>query len=160
MEHMNLPTYITGTIQTRAYVILRENVFYVLNSHNVTTTQWSMLGITLEAKDGIRQADVAKKMNVKPPLITVLVRQLEERKLLQTAPNQFDARAKLLSVTSDGKKFIKTTELELHKVIDKLLIGLTEKDLITYHKVLNTIIANDLTNKKHQNSISKTKINK
>jgi DNA-binding MarR family transcriptional regulator len=152
---MNLPTYLIGTIQTRAYVILRANVFNVLNSNDITSTHWTMLSIILEAKDGIRQADIAKKMNVKPPLITVLVRQMEKRGLLQIVANQFDARAKLLSVTSEGKKFTKSVEIELHKVVDKLLVGLTENYLITYQKVLNAIIVNDTTNKKQTNSISK-----
>jgi DNA-binding MarR family transcriptional regulator len=154
---MKLPTYIIGTTQTRAYAILRENVYDVLNKYNITPTHWSMLGIILEAKDGVRQAEVAKKMNVKPPLITVLVRQLVKRGILQTVPNQFDARAKLLSVTVDGKKFIKTVESELHKKLDKLLTGLTEKDLMIYHKVLNTIIVNDTSNQKHSSSIKTEK---
>jgi DNA-binding MarR family transcriptional regulator len=82
-------------------------------------------------------------MNVKPPLITVLVKHLNELGLVQVATNQFDTRAKLLGVTANGKKFIKAVETELNKGLIDLLSGLTEKDLITYHKVLTTIISND-----------------
>lgn len=101
-----------------------------------------MLGIILEAKDGIRQADVAKAMSVKPPLITVLVKHLQKVGLIQVAINQFDTRAKLLGVTVDGKKFIKSVEADLNSELGKLLTGLTESDLQTYHKVLTTIITN------------------
>jgi DNA-binding MarR family transcriptional regulator len=139
---MNLPTYITGTVQTRAYALLRESVYNVLSKYDLTPSLWSMLGVIMEAKDGIRQADVAKLMNVKPPLITVMARQMETRGLIQTVQNQFDARAKLLSVTVLGKKSIKNIEVELHKELDMLLRGLTESDLITYHRVLTTIISN------------------
>jgi DNA-binding MarR family transcriptional regulator len=142
---MNLPTYIAGALQTRAYAVLRKHVYAVLTTHDITPSHWSMLGIIIEARDGIRQSEVAKALNVKPPLVTVMVRYLEERGLIQTVPNQFDARAKLLSVTPEGKKLIKQTDSELNKQLDRLLTGLTEKDLIAYHKVLSTIVANDKT---------------
>jgi hypothetical protein len=53
---MKLPTYITGIIQTRAYAVLREAVYDVLSKHNLTPSLWSMLGVIVEARDGIRQA--------------------------------------------------------------------------------------------------------
>jgi DNA-binding MarR family transcriptional regulator len=140
---MKLPTYITGTVQTRAYAILREVVYGELSKYDLTPSLWSMLGIILEARDGVRQAEVARLMNVKAPLITVMVRQMEKRGLIQTVQNQFDARAKLLSVTVQGKKLIKTVETELHDELDSLLTGLSENDLITYHRVLTTIIINN-----------------
>jgi MarR family transcriptional regulator for hemolysin len=140
---MNLPTYIAGTLQTRAYAILRTHVYDILAKDDITPSHWSMLGIIVEARDGIRQSEVAKAMSVKPPLITVMVRYLEGRGLIQTVPNQFDARAKLLSVTPEGKKLIKQTDLDLSRRLERLLTGLTESDLFAYHKVLSTIIAND-----------------
>jgi MarR family transcriptional regulator for hemolysin len=139
---MNLPTYITGTAQTRAYALLRENVVGVLRQYDVTPTHWSMIGIILEARDGVRQSEIARAMNVKPPLITVMVRELENRGILQSVKNQFDSRAKLISVTPKGKKIVKAVEAALRKDLSRLLIGLTENDLLTYHKVLTTIITN------------------
>jgi DNA-binding MarR family transcriptional regulator len=139
---MKLPTYITGSVQTKAYAVLREEVYKILAKYDLVPSYWSMLGIILEARDGIRQADVAKAMNVKPPLITVMVRQMESRGIVQTVQNQFDARAKLLSITPEGKKLIKSADNDLNSHLDLLLNGLTETDLISYHKVLTTIIFN------------------
>jgi DNA-binding MarR family transcriptional regulator len=140
---MNLPTYITGTVQTQAYRLLREHVYAVLDQYELTPTYWSMLGIILEARDGVRQAEIARALGVKAPLITVMARELEQRGLIQSVQNQFDARAKLLAVTPEGKKQIKTVELALRRALDRLLVGLTKNELLTYHKVLTTIIAND-----------------
>lgn len=139
---MELPTYMTGSVQTKAYAILRENVYDVLEKYDLIPSYWSMLGIIIEARDGIRQADIAKAMNVKPPLITVMVRKMQARGIVQTVQNQFDARAKLINITPEGKKLIRSAENDLHKRLDSLLKGLTENDLLTYHKVLSTIIAN------------------
>jgi DNA-binding MarR family transcriptional regulator len=140
---MNLPTYITGTVQTQAYRVLREHVYEVLDQYELTPTYWSMLGIIFEARDGIRQAEIARALRVKAPLITIMARELQERGLIQSVQNQFDARAKLLAVTPEGKKHIKTVEAALNKQLHQLLYGLTKSDLVTYHKVLTTIIAND-----------------
>lgn len=140
---MNLPTYITGNVQTKAYAILRRNVYDVLSKYDITPTHWAMLGIIFSAKDGVRQIEVARALGVKPPLITVMVRDMEKKGIVQTVKNQFDARAKLLSITQEGKKFIKSIETELHGSLEILLKGLTENDLIAYHKVLSTIIEND-----------------
>jgi len=138
-----MPTYLTGTVQTKAYRLLREHVYDVLSQYDLNPSLWSMLGVTLQARDGVRKSDIARAMHVKPPFVTVMALRLTERDLIQSVPNQFDGRTKLIAVTPQGKKFIKTVELTLHKRLEKLLSGLTESDLVTYHKVLTTIIAND-----------------
>ncbi len=140
---MDLPTYITGTIQVKAYRLLREYVSAVLAEYALTPTHWSMLGTIMQARDGIRQVEIAHTMHVKAPLVTTMARQLQERGLVQSVQNQFDARAKLLAMTPSGRKLVRTVELDLNKAINTLLTGLTESDLIVYHKVLTTIIAND-----------------
>lgn len=139
---MNLPTYITGTVQTKAYRLLREHVYGVLEQYNLTPTYWSMLGIIAEARDGVRQAEIARQLHVKAPLITVMAQDLQKRGIIQSVQNQFDARAKLLAITPEGKIYLKAVELTLGKTLKQLLYGLTEKELTTYHKVLTTIITN------------------
>lgn len=139
---MNLPTYITGNVQTKAYRILREEAYKVLDQYELTPTHWSMLGIIMQARDGVRQAEIARTMHVKAPLVTVMARDLQKRGIIQSVRNQFDARAKLLAVTPEGKKYIKIVETSLNKTLGQLLHNLTEKDLVTYHKVLITIITN------------------
>ncbi len=140
---MNLPTYITGTTQTKAYRVLREHVYGVLTQYDLTPSYWSMLGIIAKARNGIRQVEIAHTMHVKAPLVTIMAHKLQERGLIHRVQNQFDARAKLLALTPSGKKFVKTVETALQGQLEQLLSGLTETDLVAYHKVLTTIIAND-----------------
>ncbi|MEO7364514.1 MAG: MarR family transcriptional regulator [Candidatus Saccharimonadales bacterium] len=139
---MQLHTYITGTTQTRAYRLLRQKVVEVLSGYELTPTYWAMLGIILESRDGIRQTDVAKQLQVKPPLVTMMTRELQNRGFIISVTNQFDARAKLLTTTPAGKKYIKMVESNLSKMLDTLLDGLTQDDMMTYQKVLTAIIVN------------------
>lgn len=140
---MNLPTYITGTVQAQAYRLLREHVYAVLAQYELTPTYWSMLGIITDARDGVRQVEIANVLHVKAPLITAMAKQLQDRDIIQSVQNQFDARAKLLAITPNGRKLIKTVEIELNKELEKLLVGLNKNDLVAYHKVLTTIISNN-----------------
>lgn len=140
---MNLPTYITGTIQTKAYRLLREHTYASLGKYDLTPTYWSMLGIITQAQDGVRQVEIAHELHVKAPLITTMAQSLLERGIIKSVQNQFDARAKLLALTPSGKRFVKTVEATLHDDLTQLLAGLTENEMSIYHKVLSTIIAND-----------------
>lgn len=140
---MNKPTYITGTVQALAYRILRSHVAGVLEAYDLTPTHWAMLGVIVEARDGVRQAEIAKALHVKPPLITNMAKLLEDKGVMQSVTNQFDARAKLLALTPAGKKFVKTVETDLNDHLQQLLQGVTAADMEIYHKVLVTIIAND-----------------
>ena len=140
---MNLPSYITGTTQAKAYRILRVHVYDVLSHYDLTPTYWSMLGIIIQARDGVRSVEIAETLHVKAPLVTIMSQDLQKRGIIRSVPNQFDARAKLLVVTPQGKKFMKTIEDKLNKALGQLLHGLTGEEMKTYDKVLRTIIAND-----------------
>jgi DNA-binding MarR family transcriptional regulator len=139
---MSLPTYLVGPVQTKAYAILRANVYGVLEHYELTPSHWAMLGVVLEARDGIRQSEIARALNVKPPLITIMVSSLQKKDIIKSVPNPFDTRSKLVIVTPTGKKFIKNIEAELHGTLSELLVGLTEDDLKAYYRVLETIISN------------------
>lgn len=145
---MNLPTYITGNVHTRAHRLLRERVCDVLAQYELTPTYWSMLGAVIQCQDGIRQVEIARMLHVKAPLITAMSQQLETKGLIQSVRNQFDARAKLLAITPEGKKFAKSVDAALTLELQMLLKGLTDSELRTYNKVLTTIIANDEADKK------------
>lgn len=140
---MSMPTYITGTVQTQAYRLLRARVYEVLSEYGLTPTHWAMLGIILQARDGVRQVEIAKTLHVKAPLVTGLAKVLAQQGLIQSVTNQFDARAKLLAVTPAGKKQIKNIETDMDRMLGKLLSGLTKDEMRVYHKVLLTIIEND-----------------
>ena len=106
-----------------------------------------MLGVIAQAPDGIRHVEIARKLHVKAPLITTMARSLQQRDLIQSVQNQFDARAKLLALTPAGKKLLKIVESDIDTELSMLLSGLNETEMTTYHKVLQTIINNDKKSK-------------
>lgn len=139
---MNMPTYLSGAIFAKAHKALRTAVVQSLQTYNLSPTAWSFLGAVASSPDGIRLVEMAKRLGVKPPLITSMANGLIERGLIKRVQHQLDARAKLLVITPEGKKTVWEVEQEVERELHVLLKGLTEADLNTYKKVLETIITN------------------
>jgi len=139
---MDIPSYLSGIIFTRATRILRANVSNALSAHNLTPTKWSFLGTVMQAPDGIRLVSVAKQLGSKAPQITAIAQELADRGFVQRLPHHSDGRAKLLIMTPQGKQFVQAVEKDVEQQLVRLLDGLTDADLLTYKKVLETIIRN------------------
>lgn len=139
---MNIPSYVSGTIYVAAYRTLRGRIAACLQRYSLTPTTWSLLGVVIEARDGIRLNEVARVLGVKAPLVTMLANELIDRGIINRIPHHIDKRAKLLVITSKGKKFIAAVERDMEKELKYLLNGVTEDELAAYKKVLDTIVAN------------------
>jgi DNA-binding MarR family transcriptional regulator len=140
---MQLSLFSASGIQTRAYRLLRERVATVLNGYSLTPTHWALLSAVANEKNGIRQIEIAEALHVKPPHITVLVRDLEAQAFIRVIPHQIDSRSKLIVVTPKGKKMISNVELALRTQLEQLVAGLSDSQLEIYFHVLKTIITND-----------------
>lgn len=139
---MNIPSYVSGTIYVTAYRTLRGRIAGCLQRYELTPTIWSMLGIIMQARDGVRLNEVARILDVKAPLVTMIANDLINRDIIRRIPHHIDKRAKLLVMTPKGKTFVKNVEKDMEKELNYLLNGVTEAELKAYKKVLDTIIAN------------------
>ncbi|MEO6513918.1 MAG: MarR family transcriptional regulator [Candidatus Saccharimonadales bacterium] len=139
---MNIPSYVSGTIYVTAYRTLRGRIAACLQRYDLTPTTWSLLGIVMQARDGVRLNEAARILSVKAPLVTMLANDLIDRGVISRIPHHIDRRAKLLVMTPKGKAFVKTVERDMDTELKYLLKGVTETDLKAYKKVLDTIILN------------------
>jgi DNA-binding MarR family transcriptional regulator len=140
---MNVPSYRSSILLTKAYRVLRSRAHACLDEYDLNPTEWSLIGTVYESKDGIRLSQVADTLGVKAPLVTLLVDKLVERDIMKRIQNQVDARAKLLVMTPAGKVLFKTVENSLNKALLPLLGELSDQDLLAYQKVLEVIIKNE-----------------
>lgn len=145
---MTIPTYKSGILQVKAYRILQMKVSQTLGTFQLNPTEWSIIGITFESSNGIRLTEIATLLNVETALITILVNKLERKKLVERYPHPTDKRAKLLLLTQKGKHLIPRVEEKLKEEMHLLLTGISEAELNTYRKVLETIIANEAKRRK------------
>ncbi|HSX33276.1 MAG TPA: MarR family transcriptional regulator [Candidatus Saccharimonadales bacterium] len=140
---MNIPTYNAAILQTKAHRILRSYVYACLHEYGLNPSYWSLIGIVGEAPAGLRPAEVARRMGVKAPLITMMANELIARKLVKRVPHPHDGRAKLLILTKHGTLFVNQVERALTDHLQALFSGVTIKEMTAYHRVLLAIIAND-----------------
>jgi MarR family transcriptional regulator for hemolysin len=139
---MHTPTYLTAALFAKSYKALRDTVTRELSQHDLSTVAWTLLGAVASAPNGTRLVELADELGVRAPFVTTLTNDLVERGLIDRVAHQFDRRAKLLVLSRRGKQFVARVEGELEGELRKLLAGLTDEDLKTYQKVLETIIAN------------------
>lgn len=143
---MNLPTYMSGVLFTKAHRLVRVRVYEVLDNHDFNPTYWSILGATMQAPEGIRLANVASMLGVKAPVVTTEAGELIDRGLIRRIPHHSDGRAKLLVITPKGKKLAAIIERELNTQVGRLLQGLTSSEIGAFQKTLQAIIDNSKNN--------------
>ena len=139
---MNLPTYMSGVLFSKAHKLVRTRVYEVLEIYDLNPTYWSILGATVQAPEGIRLSHVASLLGVKAPVVTTEASELINRGLIRRIPHHTDGRAKLLVITPKGKKLAATIERELNQQVGSLLDGLTPAEIVTFQKALQTVIHN------------------
>jgi DNA-binding MarR family transcriptional regulator len=139
---MTQASYASGLLFTQAHKVVRDRIYHILEKYELTPSYWSILGITVHAPEGIRLAAVAKEMEVKAPLVTMLSDDLVKNELIVRIPHHTDGRAKLLVATAKGKKLVQEVESELSKEIECLMYGITSSEAAIFQKSLEAIIAN------------------
>ena len=139
---MTQQTYYSGLLFTQAHKLVRGRIYAILETYDLNPSYWSILSVVTAAPEGVRPANVAKAMDVKAPLVTMLSNDLIEKGLINRVPHHTDKRAKLLVVTSKGRKLSNEIELKLNDEIAQLMQGLKSSEIQAFQKTLETIIRN------------------
>lgn len=134
--------YQIALLHTKAYRILRQEIATLLTPFSVTMLEWVLL-CSLDLENGIRLSQVAQKIGVEAPLISQLIRTLQEKGLIKLSPDKEDKRAKRLVLTINGMKLVTDSNRQLEGELSLCLAGLTEGDLNSHLLALETIIHHD-----------------
>jgi len=135
-------THSSAITQTVSYQILRNYVLVVLNKYNLTTIEWAILG-HLESNDSLRLSEISKFLHIDPPNVTPIIDQLESKNFAMRCDDPLDRRAKRVVLTAEGEQLVPKVEKTLSAEMNRLLNGVTEGQIATYFKVLQTIIDNN-----------------
>ena len=145
MNYVAQQTYQSGLLFTQAHKLVRARIYSVLEPYGLNPSYWAILSATVASPDGIRLAYVAKTMDVKAPLITMLSNDLIQMDLINRVPHPVDKRAKLLVITPKGKRIFIKIEEEMSQRIAKLVAGLSTTEIQAFRKALEIIIQNAST---------------
>ncbi|WP_175990381.1 MarR family winged helix-turn-helix transcriptional regulator [Bacillus sp. Marseille-Q1617] len=113
-----------------------------IKNFDITPEQWTVLK-RLSENDGINQKELAEKAEKDQPTVTRILDILERKELITKEKNKEDRRSFILFITDKGT----AVKEELSPVIEglweeKILTGISEKDLNVYRNVLKKINEN------------------
>lgn len=112
-----------------------------IDERHLTPEQFFIL-LRLYVKDGQTQRELADKILNDHPNITRLVDKLEQKAYVQRANNEKDRRSYLITLSSKGRAFCASRVPLIHQERERILKGLTKKELDMFKSILRRIEAN------------------
>ena len=136
-------TYAVGLVQAKAYRTLKQKTNTFLAPHGLTASEWALLGLLFETKEGHTLTDISVALGVKGPLVTRMVATLLEKNVVSIKKTDTDSRMKRLVLTAVGRNLVARLEPLLRKESVTWVKGATTRDLISYLRVLHLIVRNE-----------------
>ncbi|HLL60876.1 MAG TPA: MarR family transcriptional regulator [Candidatus Nitrosocosmicus sp.] len=137
-----ITTFRLGLLQNKAFRNLKQWTSRMLAPYSLSSSDWAILGLLFENKEGMRILELAKEMGVEPPFVTVLIDSLEVKKLVICELDKKDKRAKTARLTKKGFELVPEIEKILKKGSQDLLKGVSKLELLAYFRVLQAIVRN------------------
>ena len=137
-----LSTYKAGLLQAKAYRILKHRTNELLRPYDLSSLDWAVLGLLFDHEKGFKLSELAKLLGIEAPFASIMIDVLEKKKLVKRIVHPDDRRAKIIILTSQGKKIVPIIEKDLREHTKDLIHGASLSSLQGYLKVLNTIIRN------------------
>ena len=111
-----------------------------LKSHDMTLAEFRIVGLLMGEKLGYNQKQLANRLGISPPSLSVSIQRLESKNVIQRVNDKDDKRIKRIRISShvdfkDIGKLIMDFE-------GKATIGINERDLEITKRVLNQIVGN------------------
>ncbi len=111
MPQRQLTTYQAVISQARAFRNLRSFLVETLKEHDLTLTEWLMIGSVIDGgKDGVRVSELADTLGVEMPVITNLTNRAVATGWVTRVVDPTDRRAKRIRATQEGGQ--KTCDIE------------------------------------------------
>lgn len=137
--------YRAGILQWQSYRVLEDHLSQALFPHKLSAPEWKVLGIVFDATAsgiGIRSLQIAKRLGVKPPLVTRILESLEYKKLICSKPLKEDGRVRMIELSKKGEENLLKASLSVEKAMQKLLRGVRPQEMGAYKNVLLKILEN------------------
>ena len=122
--------------RSEMYRLFREQV-----GEEITPEQWMVL-IRLWEHDARTQAELCEVTLRDAPTMSRIVDGMERRGLLLRKPHPEDGRARVLHLTRKGRELEKKLVPVARKLVNRLVAGISEDDLVTTRATLRKMFDN------------------
>lgn len=132
-----------GFLFKQINMMIKKKLDKNLMEYDLTTSQSRVLFfIYFRGKDKTSMKDIEEHLKVTHPTVIGIVKRLEEKGFVTTAPDQDDRRVKLVAITSKTTKMIKKLDQRKRKIDETLLKGFTERETRELRRMLFMIEEN------------------
>jgi DNA-binding MarR family transcriptional regulator len=107
----------------------------------ITRSQWRVLA-RLKRESGLRQVELAERLDMEPITLCRIVDRLEEAGLVERKPDPSDRRAWLLELTQNAAPVVKKLRSIAHDLALEAVEGIDEQELRTLQQQLASIRVN------------------
>jgi DNA-binding MarR family transcriptional regulator len=128
----------------RVYQATRGEMYRRFREHageEITPEQWMVL-IRLWERDARTQADLCEVTLRDAPTMSRIVDGMERRNLLARKPHPDDGRARIIQLTRKGRELEKKLVPVARKLVNRLVAGISEADLVTTRATLRKMFDN------------------
>lgn len=136
-------SYKIGLLQTKAFRILKHQTNNALKPFGINATDWAVLGLLLEAPDGLQLKMLADELGVKQPYMTRSITGLKQLGFVTTEASSKDNRATDARITKKGVVFVNTTEVVIVKKIKPFFSEVSARNLLGYLQTLIAVASKD-----------------
>lgn len=142
-KKLRISTYTSLLLQSQAVRTLKKNYNSILSEYNLSVTEWMLIGQLYDEKE-LQASEIAEILDVKPPLVTNLIAQLEKKELVVRKKDSKDSRAKVIVMSKKTEELVPKIEDDLKKTMKKSLGKTSLNDLLNYQKVLENIVVTSI----------------
>ena len=127
----------------RVYQAGRNEMYRAFRERGVELTpeQWALL-VRLWERDGRTQNDLADTTFRDRPTMSRMLALLEARGIVERRAHATDARSRLVFLTAEGQRLRHVLVPVARKIVDKMLAGVSDRDLATTRRTLQKVFAN------------------
>lgn len=129
-----------GFLFKQINMMIKKGLDKKLMEYDLTTSQSRVLFFIYFRGEGkTSMKDIEEHMKVTHPTVIGIVKRLEEKGYVTTAPDPEDRRVKLTTITEKTTKMIKKLDRGKRKMDEKLLKGFTERETKELRRMLSMI---------------------
>ncbi len=138
---MVISTYQAILLHAKAYRILRVDLSKMLKPFHISLPEWSTIEIIAKTPR-IRGTELAHELGVEIPMVTMLLKQLEEKEYILRSATTGDKRSRTIVLTETGTALVHNVDLALRSQLPEYFQDIPVDDMRAHVRVLEKIIVN------------------
>ncbi len=115
-----------------------ERLAVVVNEENLSFSQVAALHI-IDREKTVNINDISSKLNLSMSATSRMIDELVKKELIQRKEDQDNRRAKIISLTSSGEKFMNNLSIERVKIIELSANSIADKIPLKILKIVSGI---------------------